>query len=363
MSALTMIHDWRQTVARLMPNLHGHQVKALADFSYATALAGHCQAGQLAAHVPTPAKSASTRRRFERLLDNDRLWPRLAQRDLARSLLGPWAGLTIRLILDETPKANNLRALCIRLAHAYRALPLATVCYRPDALPQPLPALIRSLLRQVQTCLPAGCLVVLLADRGLAWPLLVDWCQQHGWHYVLRLQGQTHVRFPDGTERPVRQLVPQPGSQWLGKADVFKKAGWRGAHVVAIWKRGRKEPWLLVTNERASLRHCGVYGQRMWVEESFRDDKGSGFHWEKSQVNDAAHATRLLLVLALAMVLAASQGSVMQQTGHQGDLDPHRVRRLSIIQLGLRWLRYVIAHRLYHLLQLDRLYFCPNRSP
>src|SRR5262249_32628087 len=113
----------------------------------------------------------------------------------------------------------------------------------------------------------------------------------------------------------------------------------------------------------AGLRHGSVYGKRMWVEESFRDDKGSGFHWEKSQVNDATHASRLLLVLALAIVLAASQVTVMQQRGLQGDLDPHRIRRLSIIQLGLRWLRYIIAHRLYHLLRLDRLYFCPNSSP
>jgi len=360
MSAIPMIHDWRQTVARLLPSLHGHQANALADFSYASALAGHCQAGQLAAHVPTQAKSASARRRFERLLDNDRLRPRLAQRDLACALLAPWAGLTIRLILDETPKANDLRALCIRLAHAGRALPLAMVCYRPDALPQPLPVLVRSLLRQVLACLPAGCVVVLLADRGLAWPLLVDWCQAHGWHYVLRLQSDTRVRPPDGTEQAVRELAPQPGSQWLGEAEVFKKAGWRGAHVVATWKRGQKEPWLLLTDERASLRHCGVYGQRMWVEESFRDDKGSGFHWEKSQVDDPEHAARLLLVLALAMVLAASQGTVVQQTGRRGDLDAHRVRRLSLIQLGLRWLRYVVGHGLHHLLQLDRLYFCPQ---
>src|SRR6266545_7211546 len=108
MSALTIVRDWRRCVATdLLPHLHGHQSNALADFSYAIALAGHCQAGQVAAHVPTPAKLASARRRFERLLANDRLPPALAQTDLARALLAPWAGLTVRLIQDRKSTRLN----------------------------------------------------------------------------------------------------------------------------------------------------------------------------------------------------------------------------------------------------------------
>ena len=146
----------------------------------------------------------------------------------------------------------------------------------------------------------------------------------------------------------------------MGPAAVFKKAGWRGANVVATWERGMKEAWLLLTDQRASLRHCRVYGQRMWEEESFRDDKSAGFGWQDSQVNDPAHAARLLLVLALAMVLAASQGSQAQKAGRRKDLDPHRRRRLSLIQLGLRWLRYLVLHGFIHELRLGRLYLYPK---
>src|SRR5262245_36463714 len=98
----------------------------------------------------------------------------------------------------------------------------------------------------------------------------------------------------------------------------------------------------------------------MWQEESFRDDKSSGFHWEKSQVNDPTHALRLLLVLSLALVLATSQGSVVLKTGQRHRLDPHRERRLSIVQLGLRWMRYAVKHGLHHLLRLGRLYLYPK---
>jgi hypothetical protein len=361
MNATTIIQDWRTTVTtQLLPRLHGHQAKTMADLSLAVALAGRCQAGQLASHVPTPALPASARRCCERLLSNLRLPPRWVQRQLAQSLLGAWTGQTLLLLLDETPKANDLRVLHLRLAYRHRALPLAALCYRPHALPQPLPQLVRSLLRQVQGCLPPAARVVLLADRGLAWPLLVDWCQEHGWHYVLRLQGQTKVRFPDGRECAAAELASRVGQRWLGEAEVFKKAGWRGAHVVATWERGMKEPWLLVTAERASLRHCRVYGKRTWVEESHRDDKRGAFHWQASQVSEPTHVLRWWLLLALAMLLAASQGSWTLKSVGRHVLDPHRQRRLSIVQLGLRWLRYAMAHALSHWIKLDRFYLYPN---
>jgi hypothetical protein len=356
-----IVQEWRSCVAsQLLPNLHGHQAKALADFSYAAVRAGHCQVSKLACYVPTDATLASSQRRGERLLANPRLRPRLAQRSLARALLEHWRGCTVLLLLDETPKANDLRVLSIRAGYHHRAVPLASVCYRPHALPQRLPELVRGLLRQVLRCLPEGVTVVLLADRGLCWPLLVDWCTDHGWHYVLRLQSQTKVVGSDGVERQARELAPRVGTRWLGEAEVFKKAGWRGANVVATWERDMKEPWLLLTDQRASLRHCRTYGKRMWEEESFRDDKGMGFRWEKSQVNDPAHALRLLLVLALALVLATSQGSVVLKSGRRRQLDPHRRRRLSVVQLGLRWLRYAVEHGLFHLLRLGRLYLYPK---
>jgi hypothetical protein len=361
MSAIGIVNPWRQCVAgQLLPELHGHLAHALADLSFAMAVAGHCQAGQVAPHVPTEAQAASNRRRFERLLANPRLQPREAQEQLARQLTTFWDGRTVLLILDETPKGNDLRALCVRVAYQGRALPLAAECYLLNAPPQPMPQLVCELLEQVQRCLPTGVKVVLLADRGLAWPILVDWCTEHSWHYVIRLQGQTKVTLPDGRECTARDLAPRVGRRWLGDAEVFKKAGWRGACVVATWERDMKEAWLLLTDQRASLRHCRTYGKRMWTEESFRDDKSSGLHWEKSHVNDPVHASRLLVLLAMAMILAASTGSQAQKAGHRRGMDPHRRHRLSIIQLGLRWLRYIVSHNRHDLLELGRLYLYPK---
>jgi hypothetical protein len=347
MSAATIVSDWRQCLHdQLLPGLHGHQANALADLSLAIALSGQCQSGHLALAVPGPARAASAQRRCERFLANDRIRPRLGLWQLARNLFAPWAGRRFRLLLDETPKANDLRVLKVSVAYRKRAVPVLAVCYRPGQPPLPLPVLIPWLLRRVRGCLPAGAAVTLLADRGLAWPALLDACAELGWHYLLRLQGGTKVLLPDGREVTAAQLAGRVGGRWLGQAWLFKKAGWRAAAVLAYWPWGRAEPWLLVSDERACPRRFQTYGQRTWTEELFRDEKSQGLNWQRSRVNDPARAERLLLLLALALLLAILLGAQVLKRGRRRELEAGRRRGLSVVQLGLRWLRYVVNHGL-----------------
>src|SRR5262249_50044938 len=113
---------------------------------------------------------------------------------------------------------------------------------------EPMPELIVGLLRKAAACLPEGACVTLLADRGLAWPQIIDACGELGWHYVIRLQGQARVRAADGRECSAAELAPEPGASWHGPAEVFKKSGWRAAAVAARWPRDRDGPWLLVSD-------------------------------------------------------------------------------------------------------------------
>src|SRR5947208_5679455 len=179
MSARPMIRDWwHQVRYELLPDLHGHQVNALAELSFAMTMAEHCHAGKLADFAPGDAHPASAERRLERLLANDRLDPDSVWPQLARSVLSGWAGGPIVLILDETPNRNDLRCMRLTLAYRKRALPLLCVCYAPGGQPEPMPRLIRRLFRAAAACLPAGACVTLLADRGLAWPQVVDACRE-----------------------------------------------------------------------------------------------------------------------------------------------------------------------------------------
>ena len=76
MNALSMLRDWRRRVQNeLLPQMHGHQSKAMADLSFAMVLAQHCHSGRLAVAVPGRAKPVSVKRRVERFLANDRIDP------------------------------------------------------------------------------------------------------------------------------------------------------------------------------------------------------------------------------------------------------------------------------------------------
>jgi hypothetical protein len=359
--AVEMVRSWRRTVKGIFGGggggvrLHGHLVNALALLSFAVAAAGHCHGGRVAAAAPSPAATvASRRRRLERLLANPRLDVRAAMAALARFVLSAWAasGRPVLLVLDETPGGPDGRLCCMRVSVAYhkRTVPVAYACYRAGRQGRPMPSVVRGLLaRAAEAVAAAGCTgaVTLLADRGLCWPAVIDFCRGRGWHYVLRMQAPTRVRLPDGTERAARDLCPRPGTSWFGRGVLaFKNAGWLRANVVGVWERRCRQPWLLVSDLPASYARCRAYAKRSWCEQSHRDDKSAGFHWGDSRVGDPRHAARLLLVIALATLLALGLGTRVLKRGLRRAFDGGRVRRtLSLFQLGLRWLRDCITNQ------------------
>jgi hypothetical protein len=80
--------DWRNGVQKqLLPSLHAHQAKALADGGFAIALARDCRARRVGVTLPTRATPDSSSRRIERLLANERLDVPRVQQALATAVL------------------------------------------------------------------------------------------------------------------------------------------------------------------------------------------------------------------------------------------------------------------------------------
>jgi Transposase DDE domain len=306
--------------------------------------ADHCWAGKLAVAILGDAKPASVWRRIERTLANDRIDPRSVWPQLARAILGQRVGGPVVLILDETPNHNDLRCMKITVAYRKRALPIGCVCYALGGQPELMPELVIGLFHEVAACLPEGTEVTLLADRGLAWPQIVDACGELGWHFVIRLQGQTRVRTSEGTESSAAELASNPGSHWWGQAEIFKKSGWRTARIAACWERGQEGPWLLVSDRPEGGRLFRRYAPRVWTEELFRDEKTQGFHWEQSHVTDPSHAARLVMLIGLATYLILALGSRVIQAGLRSWLESTRRRMLSLFTMGLRWMTFCLTH-------------------
>lgn len=259
MNPKEIMHRWSAFLQNLLPSTHLYRVVALAAFSSALAQARHCHLSRICAYVPGKVHPASVLRRLKRLLHNENLDVEAVCDEMAAWLVR-WNVPTARLLLllDETPHANTWRVVKVSLCYGRRALPLV---WQTDALvgrkqKEAVFTVVQGALKLVARYCPRA-QVVLLADRGLCWPALMDFCQRSGWHYVLRAQG--HTRFvPRGANPAVElcSLVESQGQWWCGRGRAFAKAGWREVSVAACWHGEAQEKWLLVSDLKPSLHLC-----------------------------------------------------------------------------------------------------------
>ena len=339
---------WTASVHELLFLLSKPIRRSVAAFSLAITLSHHCHSNRIAAATPTDAVVSSSRRRLERLLDNDRFDADKFTCSLVRSLSQAWPGRRWTLIIDETDRDEKVRSMQVLLAYKHRAIPLAVRAYKPTFGQGRRPQLLFALLTSIRENLPADADVTVLCDRGLAWPDLVELLQQWGWHYVLRIQCQTSV-WPDGAPGDSRAdaLLPgRRGQAFTTHARVFKVANWLDCYFTAVHMKGDKQPGYLISDRPGVVRQYCKYGQRTWCEEAFRDEKSGGFCWRESHVDDPKHATRLLMVMLLAMYLCLVMGARLVKRGERREMDPHHVRLWSYFKLGITWLTHLqVTHQ------------------
>jgi hypothetical protein len=243
------------------------------------------------------------------------------------------------LMLDDTQKTDQCQLSMLALAYGGRALPLAW-CRWAGKLQGGYWQQIDQLFEQAQRLLPPQVQPVVLADRGLASPILIDLVQKRGWDYLVRVQRNTTLRTTRSRSSPslyLGDLVTRPGAPSVTRTGwVFAKHAIL-AHTAAVWRAGHQEAWLLVSNLDLGTGLAELYAQRMQVEALFRDTKSGGFEWELSRILRADRAERLLLGLMLAVWCAVLLGEAAMRAGEIPAYGrrPHAV---SLVRRGLDWL-------------------------
>jgi hypothetical protein len=268
------------------------------------------------------------------LLTWERSYARVVRRILVRQRARRWV-----LIIDETAQAEHLRVLTAALWYRGRAIPLAWICW-PRQTPQTVGYWERctTLLAQVAQMLPANAPVVVVADAAVGCPAFTDRMTAHGWDWVVRVQGQTRWKHQHGHEALIRDQVTQRGERWKGRGQVFKKAAWRTASIVALWGRQHTRPLLVVSSLPLYWDLLALYRQRAAIEALSRDWKSTGWQWEASQVRDLTHQEHLLLGLAFATLFTLILGTQAADAERARPSRTHRRRtwcsRQSLFTLG-----------------------------
>lgn len=304
-----ILYQWIEAIDKHFPRLGRWQVIGLALLSYGLLRAESCCLHRIARELSDGQGTTSMERRLQRWLANRCLEVEGLMQDWVAWVLDCWGEAALLLLVDETKLSGHLSVMMVSVYYQQTAIPLVWRAYGSHDYPhEGQVGLLMGLLDRLRAVLPPQREALLLADRGLGTsPRWQQALTDSGWDYLLRVQGSTRLRLPDGSVQPLKRLVGF-GQRWFGHGEVFKKAGWQRRTVLVVWEFGYAEPWCLVSNRRD--RQPLLYAWRFAQEASFRDLKSDGFHWQRSRVWSPAHAERLLLALALAAFWTLATGTI-----------------------------------------------------
>jgi len=356
MRPTTIIADCQGALKQLFPELPCPEVKVLAALLPAVVRHGVSTLARLGAAIPGQAADPSKAQRVHRLLANDRLAvPRAQRRLIAQIVQGRRGRLDLALdatTIGATATYRGMVTLMLAIAWHGRAVPLVWRCLpAAGAGADGWMTVIHELVAVVAVLLPPEVQVVVLTDRGLSGATLGRMLGTEHWHFLQRVTAPLQLRQAGGEVVTIGSLVPRPGTECLlHGVRVWAPDGWiwEGGrsqrvrrwdrapllNVVARWRKGDREPWLLVTDLPAAFDRCREYRRRTWEEGLFRDLKSYGWNWQTCRVRVPARVERLLLLLVLATVWMLALGQRVIRTGKRRLLEPASRRVLSIFQLG-----------------------------
>jgi hypothetical protein len=210
-----------------------------------------------------------------------------------------------------------------------------------------------SLLLVLRSMIPEKIKVVILADRGFGRTALASFCQRQGFGYVIRIQPSVTVRLHGFHGK----LLDYP--VYKGIAKVLKRVSYRSddaviQNVVVHWKKNlppkRDECWFLMTDQPGTAYQlCKLYGQRMTIEQLFRDDKSKRNGWSLrdtkiTKPDRIDRIDRLLLILAIAYLLLCGVGLIAkEQFTPSAWCSTNRDIECSIYTIGLIMLNRINA--------------------
>jgi hypothetical protein len=300
------------------------------------------QLPKIASQVPNGTKPESRVKRFARWMDNDTITAQWYFIPYAEVLLTHLALQTLVLVIDGSVVGRECVALMLHVVYKGRALPLAWQVRKGKKGHFP-EAMHIALVEQVQEWIPLGASVVLLGDGEFDGTGLQHTLAEAGWSYVCRTgchmtaswQGETFRLDTLGT-------CIKPGRLVAFSEVRFTEAAYGPIMLICCWAQGYHDPLYLVTNMTVAEEACRVYAKRFRIETFFSDQKSRGFHLQKSHIADATRLARLLIATCLAYIWIVYLGALCTQNGwiniiHRGDRCD-----LSLFQLGLRLLDYVL---------------------
>jgi len=341
-----LYHTWNVRIRQLQPQERATRIRNLTWLIVGIYQSRSVYLSRIAGKIPGEVKLLSSIQRLSRFLANPAIDVRTWYEPIARDWLNMQARhlQQIQLIVDGTKVGYAHQLLIVSLAYRKRAIPIAWTWVN-HIRGHSTPAVQLDLLTYVRSLLPIGIAVLLVGDCEFGAVEVAKQLDSWRWDYVLRQKRRTHIcPFGQTKWRDFGNWVEKPGrSVWLGK-------GWLAqtrifpVNLLVHWKAGEDEPWCLATNLPDRELTLQSYSRRMWIEEMFGDLKSHGFDLECTMLRHSERLSRLTLAVALLYVWSVSIGTRTIQNGRREQVDRKDRRDLSIFQVGLRFIDYLLLN-------------------
>jgi hypothetical protein len=287
-----------------------------------------------------------------RWTQNARIQSRTLRRALAHHALAWRAGhgQYVPIIVDTTA-CRQFRLLVAVLPRRRRGVPLLWATYVHGTMRAQVTAFQLAFLDELDALLAdlraAGRTPVLIGDRGFARSAILQWCERHGWAYLVRLPQSWRIshRWYRG---PLKQFELRPGQirRFVGircgprrrftATLVATRLSRRAATLLKRRLKTMPPQWyLLTTTAWTAAQTVAWYRRRWWVESTFRDAK-QHLGLTTVRVTTLAAFDRLLLAWMLALQLALSVGLKILTPAHERQLG--QPQRLGLVAKAVAFL-------------------------
>ena len=308
---------------------------------------------QIANTLPMAIQAESRVTLIRRWLMNPQVKVWQFYKQVLEHVLSGWSTVEAYIILDGVMVfGDRWQIFRVSLRHGCRAIPLAWTIVAGNGLVKV--AKLKSMLEKVQRFLKRYVKqVTFLADAGFR---DCDWaqlCEELGWNYAIRIACNTYITLPDGTSDRLDHYVLVNCNRYFQNVLLTPETKLQ-TNVSVTWttdQKGKPEMVAIITDQIACRARLREYSFRMSIEQSFRDDKSGGFDLQHTRLQHAQRIDHLLLALAIATLWCHELGEFVLKQGEPARclVDPAHERALSLFQLGLRWLKRILATGLHFL--------------